>query len=286
MDNRKNPSRRKALKAGAATLAVASLATRVSHAAIPQKTPGETKIVTIMGDYWHNKIAQEREIRRIFSQLKGARVYCVQANRFFTRELIQDADLLIAACYNSGISGGWTTEGVIVDPPKRTKTDNYITDEMAQAVYDNVMNRGMGYLALHATVQIQSKKIYDLMNIVKDIQHMQIQPIVVRDINQDHPITKGITPFFINLDEQFDGYFKKNHSATVLFHTEAVHDGRVSKGGWCNEAGNGRVVSLMPGHTQWPYRVPKYQEIIWRAAHWALKRDIPPYNRSTGDFKQ
>ena len=287
MDKLKKPSRRKVLKTGLASLATAGVMTQKGHAALKPKAPGETKVVAIMGDYWHSPIAQEFHVRDIFSSLKDWRVYFVRASRFLTKELLSDTDLLITGRYSGADAMGWSTDGIVDAVPPRNN-DRYMTKEHEEAIYDNIVNRGMGYLAVHASIQVQNKTINDLMNIDRDIQHMQIQPIVVRDLNQDHPITRGIKPFFINLDEQFDGRFKESHSATVLFYTEAVHDKRVSKGGWCSEQGNGRVVNLMPGHTQWPYRVPNYQEIFWRAAHWALKREIPPYSpgRYPGDFKQ
>ena len=99
--------------------------------------------------------------------------------------------------------------------------------------------------------------------------------MILREFNQSHPITSGMKPFFFNLDEQFDSQIKNPSTTTQLFRSLAIHDKRNALGGWCLERGNGRVVGLLPGHYQWTYRVPQYQEIFWRAAHWAMKRDIP-----------
>jgi type 1 glutamine amidotransferase len=133
----------------------------------------------------------------------------------------------------------------------------------------------MGFMALHCTLYSRNRDITDLLG-VEPIMHNQVQPIWVRDLNQDHPITSGIGRFFINLDEQF-AVVIKSHSTTTLFETTAIHDKRNAIGGWCLESGKGRIVGLLPGHTTDPYTLPEYQEILWRSAHWAMKRDIPPY---------
>ena len=67
----------------------------------------------------------------------------------------------------------------------------------------------------------------------------------------------------------------------MLFKTKALHDKRETVAGWAIKRGKGRIIGLLPGHYQWNYRVPEYQDIFWRAAHWAMQRDIPPYRDSS-----
>ncbi len=272
MEPLQNPSRRKALKTGLVT-AAATTAVQSARAAVRSKEPGETKIVAIMGDYWHPAVSQELHVRAILSPLKDWKLYFVQRSSAFTPELLQDADLLITARYGGADSIGWSDEPVVVSRPKG---DPYMTDEQEAAIIENVTKRGMGWLAVHCTLFTGRKAIEDLMGI-EPILHQEIQPVVVRDLNPEHPITRGIDTFFFNLDEQFDAEIKDPSRTTVLFRTLAVHDKRDALGGWCLEQGRGRVVGLLPGHYQWTYRMPQYQEIFWRAAHWALKRDIPPF---------
>jgi type 1 glutamine amidotransferase len=249
--------------------------------AIKPKAPGETKVVAVMGDYWHNGVSQEIHIRRIFDSEKNWRIIFVRAGKFFTPELISDADLLITARYDGPDSIGWSPEG-LVDTIE--KGDDFWTDTNVKAIVDNVRTRGMGFMALHCTLFCEKKEITDLMDI-EPVMHMEIQPVWVRNTNQEHPITKGIGNIFFNLDEQFTAVIK-SHYTTTLFETTAMHDKRNGVGGWCLENGNGRIVCLLPGHTQWPYRVPEYQDILWRSAHWAMKKDIPPYPNADakGDY--
>ena len=103
-----------------------------------------------------------------------------------------------------------------------------------------------------------------------------MQPLWVRDLNGEHPVTRGIGNFLIPIDEQF-AVVVKSHSTTTLFETTAMHDKRQAVGGWCLERGAGRIVGMLPGHDKAAYRVPQYRDILWRAAHWAMKRDIPPF---------
>ena len=269
--------RRRLFNSGLASLTTAAAVTPDADAAVRPKAPGETKIVAVMGDYWHNGVMQEIHIRRIFSSKEDFRVIFVRASRFFTPELLSDTDLLITARYGGRDSIGWTPEGLV---DTMEEGDLLWTEKNVNAILDNVRNRGMGFMALHCTLFSENKDILDLMDI-EPIMHNEIQPVWVRDLNREHPITKGIGKFFINLDEQFAAVIKSKYT-TTLFETTAIHDKRDAVGGWCLESGKGRVVGLLPGHTHWPYRTAEYQEILWRSAHWAMKRDIPPYPKDKG----
>ncbi len=279
MDYLKWPSRRNVLKTGLATLAGTAAAPNI-RAAVPKKAKGETKIVCVMGDYWHPAASQERHMRQIFSKGDNYKVYFVLSSSYLTAELLSDTDLFISARYGGGDSPAWSPDPVVAERPKG---DQIWTDEHIDALYDNVKNRGMGWLAVHCTLFSMRKEVEDLMG-VEPLLHQEIQPCIIKDLNQNHPITKGFDTFYFNLDEQFDAQIKDPDRTTVLFRNLAVHDKRDALGGWCLEQRNGRVVGLLPGHYQWTYRVPEYQELFWRAAHWAMKRDIPPYTEKGSGY--
>ena len=159
--------RRRVLSTGLSSLAAAATVIPEANAALKPKAPGETRIVAVMGDYWHNGAAQEIHVRRVFSSKKEWRIIFVRASRFFTPELLSDTDLLITARYGGRDSIGWSTEG-LVDTLERG--DLLWTDENVKAIIDNVMNRGMGYMALHCTLFSEIRDILDLMdqNLVHD----------------------------------------------------------------------------------------------------------------------
>ena len=116
--------------------------------------------------------------------------------------------------------------------------------------------------------------------------HREIQPVVIAKLHQEHPITKGIEPFIINLDEQFGVYLAKpdDPDLTVLFWSQGLHDAHWTIQGWCVQRGNGRVVGLTPGHYEWTWYEQQYQEIMWRAAHWALNLPIPEFYGTLENF--
>ncbi len=67
----------------------------------------------------------------------------------------------------------------------------------------------------------------------------------------------------------------KNPGHTVLFYGEGTRDHREAVSGWCFDYGKGRVVQLLPGHTEYVWQHPKYQELLLRSALWLLRRPIP-----------
>jgi type 1 glutamine amidotransferase len=271
MSAKETVKRRRFLQTGAATLTAAAVP-GIANAALKPKKPGETKVVCVMGDYHHNPMTAETRIRRIFGSHKDWRIIFVKSSRYFTPELISDADLLITARYGGRDSVGFSDDPLI---DTWVQGDMFWTPENVSAIIDNVQKRGMGYLALHCTVACRNDEILGMLDVINQ-PHEQIQPLWVRDLNQDHPITKGMKPFYINLDEQF-GVLIKSQSTVTLFGTTAIDDKRERVGGWCLERDRGRIVGLLPGHLKWAYLMPEYQEILWRSAHWALKRDIPEY---------
>ena len=237
------------------------------------KIPGTTKIVAVMAhDTNHNGICYETALRSIFASKKDWRLVFVRASKAFSPAIIADADLFMAA--RTSIADPIDLfPDPIVDTSR--KGEVFWNDINTEAVVKNIRDRGMGFLSLHCTLYSGRKEIADVLG-VEPVMHREIQPLWAHDLNQEHPITRGLDPFFINLDEQF-GAVIKSESTISLFDTTGMHDKRECIGGWCREHGKGRVAALLPGHTGDPYTVPVYREIIWRAAHWAARKDIPPF---------
>ncbi len=270
MGDGQNLRRRSFLKAGAGSIGIAA----ASGAAPSQaKAAGETKVVCVAGDVEHNPFALETYIRRVFQSNKSWHVLFVRASRFFTLELIRDADLLITARHAGRDAMGWSTQPVA---DAMIEGDPFWTSAQVAGIIENVTGRGMGFLALHNTLACGNEKIDDLLDVVP-LGHYEIQPLWTYDLNQEHAITRGLQPFCINVDDQYQGILR-TAEPVVLFRTAAIHDKREAVGGWCLERGKGRIVALLPGHSEWTYRAPEFQEILWRSAHWAMRRDIPPYS--------
>ena len=238
------------------------------------RSSGTKKIVAMVAhDFYHNGVAQELSIRGILKGREDWDIIFARASALVTPDLLKDADLLITA--RTGIRDpiDLTTNPLAAEA---VPGDILWRDDVVQAIVDGVRQRGMGFLALHCTLFCRNRTITDLMDI-EPIMHQEVQPVWVHDFNGSHPITTNASRFLINLDEQFAVVIKSPDTA-ILFKTTAVHDKRQAIGGWCLEQGRGRVVGLLPGHTVFPYRVPQYREIFWRAAHWAMREDVPPFN--------
>jgi type 1 glutamine amidotransferase len=277
-----NTTRRKLLGAGLA-IAASSAAGRVFAA--PVKTPqkfdirpkakGETKVVYLGGDILHCGYTQEISLRCTFRPT-GWRVLSATDARYITPEFIRDADLLIITRWGGPIIGGGV--GPIVERSLDDQ-DGYMSDELEAAIVDNVTNRGMGFMALHCTIWTPDKKKFTEMLGIKGKMHGPIQTVHLHNFNPDHPITRGIKDFDLGLDENF-GVKLTNPQAVSLYETTGEQDKRHDIAGWCLEQGKGRVVGLAVGHTHEPWLNPICRELHWRAAHWAMKKDIPEFKPS------
>ena len=274
--------RRRVLRAGLPLLAADTTAVPGVHATISPKVPGETKVVAMFGtDDSHNGIGYEINVRKIFESKRDWRLICVRANKFFTPELIHDADLLIT-CQMSGADpiDYFTGNGGVADTMKEGAP--LWTDSNVKAIIDNVRNRGMGLIALHNTILAGNRQFVDFLD-VREIVHNEVEPLWITRINKNHPIMHGIGKFMIANDEQF-AVIIKSESTAALFETTAVHEKRQVISGWALDSGNGRIVGLLPGHTMDAYQAPEYRNIIWRAAHWAMKRTIEAYPNATNRY--
>lgn len=238
----------------------------------PKKT-GETKIV-IVSDWneRHNGVAFELAISGIFKTKSDWRIVAVRDAGAFSPALLADADLLIA---NRGADADLfaLTGGGIVEIP--VMGSRFWTDEAIRSVIANIRDRGMGFIAFHATADCGSKDILRLLDI-EPVMAGEPQPVWVRNLNRGHPVTRGIGKFHIRLDEQ-TAAIVRSPETVILFETTGIHNKRESVGGWCHAEGKGRVVGLLPGHAAEAYETPEFRAIIWNAAHWAMKRDFPPY---------
>ncbi len=236
------------------------------------------RVVAFMGgDYNHNSIPMEINLREIFAEKKDWRITFVRSSKYFTPELIASADLLVTSRGAGTDPIAWSASGLA---DTLTEGGPVWTEENIRAITRGVRERGMGFLALHNTIMSRSREMEDFLDIAPVIAN-EMQPLWIRDLEKEHPVTKGIGRFLISLDEQF-GVVIKSPETVTLFETTAVHDKRHAVGGWCLERGKGRVVGLLPGHGAWAYRTPEYREIIWRSAHWALRKEIPAFGKSKG----
>ncbi len=264
-------SRRTILKTGLASLATAAIITPDGHSAmprdIPKKAPGETKAVFLGGDVLHNFMAQEPPLRRMCQRM-DMKFYSIHDCRYLTPEFISDADVLMIERWD-GPQPGWVPGPIYTEAPPN---DDFLSEELADAIIDNVKNRGMGFLSIHCMISTAFNRV-KLMEFlgVKGVIHGPVQPVHVHNFNQNHPITKGMKEFDLGLDENFGAelYLPK---VIPLFETTGLWDKRHDYGGWCLEQGKGRVAGLTAGHTYFAYRDRNYLNLFERSIQWIMKR--------------
>ena len=271
MKSRNNLSRRTALKTGFSGISALGASAALSENVFASpKIPGETRVLFLVGDYWHNGVAQESHWRNVLSDA-NFRLMFAQSSRFVTPEALSQADLFVVARYAGPDSLGWSSDGTIEDRPASAP---WMTDAQENALVQNV-NRGMGLLHMHcSTWNPEREKYMDLVGIKKPLMHGPVQPVKIHDVNRNHPITKGIGDFDISLDENFGSELNEDET-TLLYKSTGQQDNRTDNAAWCCEKGDGRVVALLFGHIPQPFHTAEAKTLMWRSAHWALKRDIP-----------
>jgi len=276
MSNNKNQTRRNILKTGIASLTAGSYAASTSFAS--WKAPGETRVIFLWGDYYHNPIILEWTWRRVLAPT-GWRLMFAQSSHFITSEVLSNADLLVlqrfeSATHPMNLTLEWAPDRFVEDRPAPTP---FMTDEFEDAVVENV-RRGMGLLSLHCSLWNPSKKKYmKLIGVEKPYMHHPFQTSYLHKLNQNHPITTGVAPCDLGIDEIFYADLIPGQSE-ILFNLKGEQYETDRAGGWCREDGKGRIVTLLPGHMQRQYQIKSYKEIMWRSAHWAIKKVIPSSN--------
>ena len=263
-------TRRTVLKAGFASIAAVTVPS--CEVLTAPKAPGETKVVYLGGDYIHNGVAQELYLRQTFSKTDW-RLLFVQASHFLTPEILSDTDLLMMTKIGTRDAIGFSPEGIVEHRPI---PDIFIDPGTEDAIVENVVERGMGFIAFHATVRNPHlRKLMALLGI-RPYQGSALQTIRFHEFNPEHPITEGFSRFDLPGDEN-QATDIVDDSVTLLFKSLGLFDGLINNAGWCVERGKGRVAALLAGHSNSAWLHPLYRQLHWRAAHWALNRDIPKF---------
>lgn len=265
MDLSQKHSRRTVLKTGLVAAVSAALTVpevkaqelEVLSAWVPKK-PGELRISAICGD----DPVIKRGFSSITQNLPNSTFWWANNYEPITPEMLNDTDLLLT--YYSGY---------------------LYSEENSKIIIDTILNGRMGWIAVHNTPWFTKGNLSDLLG-VDCALHREIQPVIICNLNQNHPITKGIEPHVISLDEQFGLFLRKpdDPDLTVLFKSQGVHDKQWTIQGVCAQRGKGRVVTFAPGHYNWTFDNEACQDILWRSVNWVLNLPISPFPGNYDNF--
>jgi type 1 glutamine amidotransferase len=145
----------------------------------------------------------------------------------------------------------------------------WMTREQEKAVVDFAHNGG-GFLNLHNSMGLYPKD-GPYLNLVggRYIGHGPLERFRVEIADPNHPITRGVQPFF-SADEQHTPPFDEKRVHLLL--RNVSDEGKSAAAGWAYEPGQGRLAHLASGHTREALGDPQFQLLMRNAVNWCLKR--------------
>jgi type 1 glutamine amidotransferase len=103
--------------------------------------------------------------------------------------------------------------------------------------------------------------------------HGPLERFRVEVADADHPITRGVGPYFV-ADEQHTPIY--DETGVHLLLRSRSDDGRtVAAAGWVREPGRGRLCHLANGHTREALLHPMFQRLLRNAVRWCLRIEDP-----------
>lgn len=261
-------SRRTFLKTGLSAAATGALASPKAIASF--LSSGQTRVLFLGGDYYHCAVPMEVHWREVLHSTNW-RLLFAQSSQFVTPDLLREIDLFVLIRGEGPDILGWSPDPLIEMRPLPAP---FMTDAQEEAIVENV-HRGMGLLCMHSSTRHPGREKYlKLIGVEQQLNHGPLQRIKFHSLNQNHPITQGLKDFEVDIDQTRHAIVNEDE-VTVLFRSTGEKDNAEDVMGWCVERGKGRIVALLPGHYPPPAPSAQYKQIMWRAAHWALHRDIP-----------
>jgi trehalose utilization protein len=143
-----------------------------------------------------------------------------------------------------------------------------VADEVAGRVVKRVLD-GMGLIVLHSGHM--SKPFTKLMGTSCSLRwHEEAEKERIFIINPQHPIARGLPPYFEIPHEEMYGERFDIPAPDELVFLSWFQTGEVFRSGCCFTRGYGRIFYFQPGHETFPiYYHPQVQKVITNAVRWA-----------------
>ncbi len=143
------------------------------------------------------------------------------------------------------------------------------------AALEAFLDRGGGFVIVHAAIWQKSKPLADLVGMAASNQTQYRHGVVDLAITDpSHPITRGFPETVRFMDETYFHFQGDPSRITVL----ATSRERLAKGKpqtrpepifWCRSRGKGRVFACIPGHFTWTFDDPLFRLLMLRGMAWA-----------------
>ncbi len=164
-------------------------------------------------------------------------------------------------------------------------------DDRQKAAFIKLLEKGKGLVFLHHSLaSFQTWDEYERIIGGRYVESGPDQEISTyqHDVEVDvqiadhmHPITKGVTDFFIH--DEIYGNFRVRPTVHPLLRTTHPESGEVI--GWTNRYGNSRIVYIQLGHDHYAYENPNYRRLLKQAIAWAGEPDEVQMVRYSPEYK-
>jgi len=272
------------LAAAAGVLGLTSSDSSRSQSAHPAGNSPGPRALALIGDRFHNSDYIRVALDKTFKELNIPIDYTIQYDHI-SANLLNGYQLFL--CLRDGMiwpdgylgPDAWSDYSKnlenAADYPNQ-KAVMWMTEDQGAAIKEFV-NSGNGFYALHncSHISVTSKNYREVMGGAY-IGHPPLRPFRVRASENQHPITQGMSDFFVNDEQHYVEYDKDKKY--ILLEAENVDGltyenlGPKSISGWAYDFGSGRVVFTAVGHTIHAMWTPQYLEIQKRAIRWLLKQ--------------
>ena len=202
--------------------------------------------LVLCDDYWHPARVPREGLSRLKEQ--GFVFDWIEDARHWSAERMAAYPLVILTKSNhvsSADKTGWMTEEV----------------ESAFAEY---LLKGNGLLAIHSgTADYQDMPV--LRNLLGGVfTHHPEQCAVTMELQTDHPLTAGVSPFTVKDEHYFMAMYASDIEVFMTSHSEHGQQ----PAGWRRTEGAGRVAVLTPGHNLEVWLHPSYQALLLNTLRW------------------
>ena len=147
--------------------------------------------------------------------------------------------------------------------------DDWITPERENALYRYVERGGSALFVHCGLVGYPTDSVYHKLAGGVFLEHPPIMTVTYVPIKPDHPIAAGVQPFS-GVDEKYFCHIDVADVDIFMCGDDPVHAGTIS--GWCKIVGQGRTVSVTPGHTFEVVRDPNMKKLLANAVKWLNER--------------